>query len=109
MPELPTIPHLTWNAILDILIVAFFIYELLVFIKGTRGVQMAVGLSLIIAFFYFSRWVKLETVTWMLTNVLPYFVFAIIVVFQHEIRRALARFGQTPLFGGFSSINRNEL
>jgi diadenylate cyclase len=108
MPDFLTIPHLTWNAILDILIVAFFVYELLVFIKGTRAVQMAVGLGLIIAFFYFSRWVRLETVTWMLTIVLPYLVFAIIVIFQHEIRRALARFGQAPLFRGFSSINRNE-
>src|SRR5258708_26445500 len=108
MPDFLTIPHLTWNAILDILIVAFFIYELLVFIKGTRAVQMAVGLGLIIGFFYFSRWVRLETVTWMLTTVLPYFVFAIIVIFQHEIRRALARFGQAPFFAGFSSINRNE-
>src|SRR5262244_4270551 len=44
----------------------------------------------------------------MLTNVVPYFVFAIIVIFQHEIRRALARFDQTPLFAGFSSIHRNE-
>src|SRR5439155_1345867 len=59
-------------------------------------------------FFYFSRWIALETVSWMLTNVLPYFVFVIIVIFQHEIRRALVRFGQAPLFGGFSTINRNE-
>src|SRR5438552_6312692 len=108
MPDFLTIPHLTWNAVLDILIVAFFIYQVLVFIKGTRAVQMAVGLGLVIVFFYFSRWAQLETVTWMLTNVLPYFVFAIIVIFQHEIRRALAHFGQAPLFAGFSSINRNE-
>src|SRR5437868_13131484 len=108
MPDFPSTPHLTWNAALDILIVAFFIYQLLVFIKGTRAVQMAVGLGLIIVFFYFSRWVRMETVTWMLTNVLPYFVFAVIVIFQHEIRRALARFGQAPFFSGFSSINRNE-
>src|SRR5436190_1871773 len=108
MPDFLTVPHLTWNAVLDIFIVAFFIYELLVFIKGTRAVQMAVGLGLVIGFFYLSRWVRLETVSWMLTNVLPDFVFAIIVIFQHEIRRALARFGQAPLFAGFSSINRNE-
>src|SRR5262245_10849154 len=100
--------RLTWNALLDIFIVAFLIYQILVFIKGTRAVQMVVGLGLIIAFYYFARWAQLETVTWMLTNVLPYFVFAIIVIFQHEIRRALARFGQTSLFAGFSSINRNE-
>ena len=103
-----TVPHLTWNAALDIFIVAFLIYQILVLIKGTRAVQMALGLAFITGFFYFSRWVRLEAVTWMLTNVLPYFVFAIIVIFQHEIRRALARFGQTPLFAGFSSINRNE-
>ena len=101
-------PRLTWIGALDILIVAFLIYRVLVFIKGTRAVQMAVGLGLIIVFFYFSRWAQLETVSWMLTNVLPYFVFAIIVIFQQEIRRALAHFGQAPLFTGFSSINRNE-
>src|SRR6266446_5431602 len=100
--------RLSWNALLDIFIVAFLIYRVLVFIKGTRAVQMAVGLGLIIVFFYFSRWAHLETVSWMLTNVLPYFVFAIIVIFQQEIRRALAHFGQAPLFTGFSSINRNE-
>src|SRR6201993_3586533 len=108
MLDFVSIPRLTWNAALDVLIVAFLIYQLLVFIKGTRAVQMAVGLGLIIAFFYFSRWVRLEAVTWVLTNILPYFVFAIIVIFQHEIRRALARFGQAPLFAGFSSIHRNE-
>src|SRR2546425_4813227 len=69
---------------------------------------MAVGLGLVIVFYYFARWAQLETVTWILTNVVPYFVFVIIVIFQHEIRRALARFGQAPLFAGFSSINRNE-
>jgi len=108
MFEFISIPHLTWIGLLDILLVAAIIYQLLVFIKGTRAVQMAMGLALIVAFFYFSRWIRLETVSWMLTNVLPYFVFAIIVIFQHEIRRALARFGQAPFFAGFSSINRNE-
>src|SRR6266700_8275567 len=106
--EYLTLPPLTWTGMLDILIVAFFIYQLLVFIKGTRAVQMALGLALIVVFFYFSRWIALETISWMLTNILPYFVFVIIVIFQHEIRRALVRFGQAPLFGGFSTINRNE-
>lgn len=108
MLEFFSVPHLTWTAVLDIVVVAVIIYQLLVFIKGTRAVQMALGLALIVVFFYFSRWIALETVSWMLTNVLPYFVFVIIVIFQHEIRRALVRFGQAPLFGGFSTINRNE-
>src|SRR4029079_4954230 len=108
MLEVFSMPRLTWIAALDILVVAYLIYQLLVFIKGTRAVQMAVGLALIIVFFYFSRWAQLETVSWMLTNVLPYFVFAIIVIFQQEIRRALAHFWQATLFTPFSRINRNE-
>ena len=108
MLEFFSVPHLTWIAVLDIVVVAAIIYQLIVFIKGTRAVQMALGLALIVVFFYFSRWIALETVSWMLTNILPYFVFVIIVIFQHEIRRALVRFGQAPLFGGFSTINRNE-
>src|SRR5439155_17935998 len=49
------------------------------------------------------------SVSWILTNILPYFVFVIVVIFQSEIRRALARFGQAPFFTGFSTLNRNEL
>src|SRR6476646_3774306 len=101
MLELLTSSRLTWNAVLDILVVAFVIYHLLVFIKGTRAVQMAAGLGLIIAAFYLARWVQLDAVSWILTNVVPYFVFVIIVIFQQEIRRALARFGQAPMFAGF--------
>src|SRR5215813_946840 len=108
MNEFLTLPRLTWISVLDILIVAFIIYQLLVLIKGTRAVQMALGLTLIIAFFYFSRWSRLETVSWLLTNILPYFVFAIIVIFQSEIRRALAHFGKATIFSGFSGINRTE-
>lgn len=102
-------PRLTWTAVLDIFIVAFLIYQVLVFIRGTRAVQMVVGLLLVAAFFYLARWIRLETVSWLLSNVLPYFVFAIIVIFQSEIRRALARFGQARFLSGLSSINRNEL
>lgn len=101
-------PHLTWISALDVLIVAFIIYQLMNLIRGTRAVQMALGLTVLVAFFYFSRWSHLETVSWLLTNILPYFVFAIIVIFQSEIRRALAHFGRTTFFSGFSTLNRTE-
>lgn len=108
LTEFLSLPRLTWIALLDILIVAFIIYQVLILIKGTRAVQMALGLTVLVGFFYFSRWSNLETVSWLLTNILPYFVFAIIVIFQSEIRRALAHFGKTPFFSGFTSINRSE-
>jgi diadenylate cyclase len=103
------LPSLTWTSVVDIFVVAFIIYHVLVFIKGTRAVQMVLGLALIVIFFYFARWLQLQTASWILTNILPYFVFVIVVIFQSEIRRALARFGQAPFFTGFSNLNRNEL
>jgi diadenylate cyclase len=103
------LPSLTWTSVVDIFVVAFIIYHVLVFIKGTRAVQMVLGLALIVIFFYFARWLQLQTASWILTNILPYFVFVIVVIFQSEIRRALARFGQAPFFTGFSTLNRNEL
>ncbi len=103
-----SLPALDVYAILDIAIVAFIIYQALILMRGTRAVQMALGLTLVIAFFYVSRWSQLATLSWLLTNILSYLFIAIIVIFQSEIRRALAHFGKTPFFSGFSSINRTE-
>ncbi len=98
-----TFPRLTPVAIIDILIVAVIIYYFLDLIQGTRAIQMLLGVGLVVVFYYASRWGRLETVQWLLTNVLPYFVFALIVVFQAEIRRALARMGQNPFWRHFSA------
>ena len=99
---------MSWIAALDILIAAFVIYQALVFIQGRRAMHMVVGVALAVLFFYFSRWTRLDTVSWLLSTMLPYFVFLIIIVFQSEIRRALAHFGETAFLGGISRINRTE-
>jgi diadenylate cyclase len=96
-------------AIIDIALVTFIIYQILLLIRGTRGVQMAVGLTVVITLFYISPWQQFTTMAWLLEHILPYFVFAIIVIFQPEIRRALTHFGKTPFLSGFSSIKRTDL
>ena len=97
-----------WIAIADIAIAAFLIYQTLVFIQGRRAMHMAVGVALAVVFYYFSRWARLDAVSWLLSTMLPYFVLLIIIVFQSEIRRALAHFGQTAFPGSLSRINRTE-
>jgi diadenylate cyclase len=99
---------MNWIAIVDILIAAFVIYQALVFIQGRRAMHMVVGVALAVLFFYFSRWTRLDTVSWLLSTILPYFVFLLIIVFQSEIRRALAYFGQTAVPAGISRMNRTE-
>jgi DNA integrity scanning protein DisA with diadenylate cyclase activity len=103
-----TLPDIDLFAIIDIAVVTFVIYQILLLIRGTRAVQMALGLTVVVTLFYLSPWRELTTMAWLLRNILPYFVFAIIVVFQQEIRRALTHFGKTPFLSGFSTIRRSD-
>jgi uncharacterized protein (TIGR00159 family) len=92
----------SWIDALDILLVAFIIYQLLLFIRGTHAVQMALGALVLVILYWTSTWANLETVNWLLRTFLPYLAFGIIVVFQAEIRKVLAHLGKTPLLGVFS-------
>jgi diadenylate cyclase len=98
LAEIVRRPPVGWWDIVDIAIVSFLIYEFLKLIRGTRAVQMAVGSLLIVGLFYVSRLAPLQTVNWMIRNMLVYLAFAAIVIFQSDIRRALAHFGQAPFF-----------
>ncbi|MBI4263904.1 MAG: TIGR00159 family protein [Acidobacteria bacterium] len=94
-------PAVAWWDVLDIAIVSFLIYELLLLIRGTRAVQMALSGGFLIGLFFVSRWLELETVNWVIRNLAAYVVIAIIVLFQADIRRALAHFGRAPFFRYF--------
>jgi len=96
-------PPVGWRDIADILVVWVLIYEVLKLMRGTRAVQMAIGGGVIVALFYGSRWWHLETVNWLIRNLFGYVVFAVIVLFQSDIRRALAHFGRAPFFQYFSN------
>ena len=82
-------------SIIDILLVAIIIYELLALIKGTRASLMLVGVAALGLAFYLSRLGELTTVNWLISILLPYTVFALIVVFSAEIRQALTRLGRS--------------
>ena len=101
LTELLRRPTVSWSDVLDIALVSFLIYELLLLIRGTRAVQMALSGSFLILLFFLSRWLQLETVNWVIRNLATYVVFAIIVLFQSDIRRALAHFGRAPFFRYF--------
>ena len=96
--ELLRRPPVTWWDVLDILIVSILIYELLKLIRGTRAVQMAVGIASIVGLFYLSRGLQLETLNWLIRNIIGYVVFAAIVLLQADIRRALVHLGRGKLF-----------
>src|SRR5438034_7526577 len=95
-------PPVGWWDLLDIAVVSVLIYEFLKLIRGTRAVQMAVGSLFVVALLYLSQLAPLQTVNWLIRNALVYVAFAAIVIFQSDIRRALAHFGQAPFFRYFT-------
>ena len=101
LSELLQRPAISWSDLLDIGLVSILIYELLLLIRGTRAAQMALSGGFIIGLYFLSRWLQLETVNWVIRNLAGYVVFAIIVLFQSDIRRALAHFGRAPFFRYF--------
>lgn len=96
--ELLRRPPVTWWDVVDILVVSILIYELLKLIRGTRGVQLALGMLSIVAMFYISLGLQLETLNWLIRNIIGYVVFAAIVLLQADIRRALVHLGRGKLF-----------
>ena len=101
-------PPIGWWDLADILVVSILIYEVLKLIRGTRAVQMAVGGGLFGALFYGSRFFHLDTVNWLIRNFAGYIVFGVIVLFQSDIRRALAHFGRAPFFRYFARTESAE-
>ena len=85
--------HISVISIIDVLLVAILIYQFLVLVRGTRAAPMLVGVATLGLAFYFAQLGELRTLNWLLSTLLPYAMFALIVVFQSEIRHALANLG----------------
>jgi uncharacterized protein (TIGR00159 family) len=97
MTFLPTL--LRWQDAVDILLVAFVVYRIFLLIRGTRAVQMLVGLAILVIAYAASEILEFFTLHWLLNAFLSSIILVIVVLFQNEIRRALARVGMTPLVG----------
>jgi diadenylate cyclase len=83
-----------WNNILDVLIVAVFIYYVLVLIRGTRAVQLLIGVVVLLLIYFVAANLQLTLTTLLLQALFAVAVVALVVVFQPELRRALGQIGQ---------------
>ena len=101
-------PAIDWWDLLDIAIVSIVVYELLKLIRGTRAVQMAIGIAVVAGLFYMSLGLQLETLNWLIRNIVGYVVFAAIVLLQADIRRALMHLGRAPLFRRFERSESDD-
>jgi len=95
--------NLRWQDIVDILVVAFLVYHVLMIIRGTRAFQILLGLFLVFVIYEVSLYLGFYTLNWIINGFLSSIILIIIVLFQNEIRRALAKFGKTSF-----AINPSE-
>ena len=96
-----------WDVV-DILIVAFIIYRIILLIKGTRAVQMLIGIVVVLGLYIASLRVGFFTLHWILNNFIASMVLVIIVIFQDDIRRALTRVGRNPFISSGVSSDKLE-
>ena len=93
------LPRLTLTALVDILLVTVLIYQLISIIRGRRAAHVIVGILVVLGAYVVSVMANLELLRSILETLAPYTAFALIVMFQSEIRRMLARLGRRRIFG----------
>ncbi|MFN2386263.1 MAG: diadenylate cyclase CdaA [Thermoanaerobaculia bacterium] len=98
----------TWRDAVDILVVSLITYFLLRLIRGTRAVQMVLGILAIFLVYQGAVLLKLVALRTVLRQLIFYLPFAVIVLFAQELRRALAAFGRNPFFSLFSGYQSEE-
>jgi diadenylate cyclase len=95
--------------IVDLLIVAYVVYRALLVLRGTRAVQMGIGLLLIFAVYIAAKWLALVTLLNLLSTLLSSIILIVVVVFQNDIRRGLMRVGSRASLGGFARAQESRV
>ncbi|MBP3927098.1 MAG: diadenylate cyclase CdaA, partial [Clostridium sp.] len=106
------VPKLTIKNLLEIMIIAVLVYEMLVWIKNTRAWTLLKGILLILGFFLMAAVLELDTILWLLEKTSYIAVTAILIIFQPELRKALEQLGSknvlTKLFSTDDNKKKNE-
>jgi len=101
--------HFRLLDLIDIAIVAFVFYRIIDLIRGTRAVQMLIGLAVVFLVYLSSQSFQLFTLNWILDTFLGSALLVVVVIFQNDIRRALARVGSGPFFGRERFLQAQEV
>ena len=100
--------QVVWRPVVEILILSVGIYYVFTFVRGTRGASIVTGfMAVMLTLSFITSLFKLTVLSWLLGNITTFFVVAVIVIFQPEIRRMLAQVGNLQLFGNAHEQREN--
>ncbi|MGG1572626.1 diadenylate cyclase CdaA [Fictibacillus sp. NRS-1165] len=97
------------SQIVDILLVTYVFYKLIMLIRGTKAVQLLKGIVIIVAVWLASSFFELRTMSWLMDKAITYGLLAIIIIFQPELRRALEQLGRGKLFSRTGLADEEEM
>lgn len=97
-----------WAAI-DILIISFIIYHILLLIRGTRAAQMLTGILIVVLTFLLSSIVPLTTLNWVMNKFYSSFIIILIILFQDDIRRVLSKMGKKSFMPGSDNLSSAQI
>jgi diadenylate cyclase len=106
---LPGLPKLTIASVIDIIVVSILVYQFLMMIRGRRAAPILAGLGILGVVYAIAVYAQLELLRTILAAVAPYTAIALIVMFQSELRRLLARIGRTQFVAAGSRLQRREM
>jgi diadenylate cyclase len=92
-----------WQDALDIILVTIILYRMILIVKGTIAARMLAGVAVLLLALFLSNYMQLYTMDWIIQSFWTQVVIAIIILFQPEIRKALAQMGETSFLQGFTS------
>src|SRR5690625_3610075 len=95
--------------LVDILIVSYVIYQLLMLIRGTRAVQLLKGIIVVVLAWVVSTFFNLQTLRWMMEQVFTFGVLVVLIIFQPELRRALEQLGRGRFFGRSHTLEEQHI
>jgi diadenylate cyclase len=105
---MPKLPNFTIAAVIDILLVAVLVYQAILIVRGRRAAHILTGIGVLVFVYLGAVWAHLELLRTLLATLAPYTAFALIVMFQSDIRRMLAGIGRRGWFGFGSQLQRRE-
>ena len=103
------LPRLTWTDVIEIIIIAFLLYNVLVWIKNTKAWALLKGIIVVVVFAIIAYILNLRTILWIAGKTISVGIIALVIIFQPELRRALEQLGRKKIvFGGLFSFGDNK-
>lgn len=99
------IPRITWTDIIEIVIIAFVIYNVMVWIKNTKAWVLLKGIIIVVIFALIAYILNLKTILWIAGKTISVGIIALVIIFQPELRRALEQLGRKKILFGLFRFN----